>query len=183
MFQIEWYIDLCPWKGKTSVRWSRNDKMKNRQNDQKLTLTASRHPNQTDPPPKHIEYLQHSIKKDVNQPNGTNNQHSLIEWQSTTRTVERAKMDRFFWFFSTVIQRHYGNTTTTITLFIEFLMNSAKESKEKMVRPWRKSKKGSARLSPVDAPSQAKDPSLFLYEYSAKSNPRTTDTCVIAIRF
>ena len=53
---------------KTSVRWSRNDKKKNRQNDQKLTSTSSRHCNHTDHPPKHIEYLQHSIEKGVNQP-------------------------------------------------------------------------------------------------------------------
>ena len=59
-------------------------KRKSGKTDQKLTLTSSRHPNQTDPPPKHIEYLQHSKMKGVNQPNGTKTQRLLIEWQSTT---------------------------------------------------------------------------------------------------
>ena len=109
-------------------------------------------------------------------------QRTNFEWQSTTEHDQRAKMDRFFWFFSTAIQRHYQGTTSIIANYNTFLMNIEKESKEKMVRPWRKSKKGSARHSPLDAHSKAKDSDSFLYEDSVKINPRTTDTCVIAIR-
>ena len=42
--------------------------------------TSSRHPHLKDTPPKQLEYLQHSIKKDTNnQPNGTKIQYTTVE--------------------------------------------------------------------------------------------------------
>ena len=59
---------------------------------------------------------------------------------------------------------------------------SSERIKRKDGETMTKIEKGNARLSPVDTHSQVADPDSFLYQYSVKSYPRTTDTCVISIR-
>ena len=56
---------------------------------------------------------------------------------------DTGKNDGLFWFFPTAIGSPKPNPTTPISSFIVLLRDLAKESKENMVRPWRKSKKGS----------------------------------------
>ena len=90
-FYIECYIDLCAWKGKTSVRWSRNDKKKDRQNRPKTHPDRLTPKNHTDPPPKHTEYLQHSIEKGVNQPNWRKSQCIPIDSSLTTQCSKGQK--------------------------------------------------------------------------------------------
>ena len=179
---MECYIDLCPWKGKTSVRWSRIDKKINRQNDQKLTSTASRHPNQTDPPPK---------QKWV-PPTFENKRRQSTKWDKDPTIAHRMAVDDgrpskgrkwtdYGIFFDghpkLLPKNHYPHCQ------LHRMPNGYSERIErKHGQKVTKMKKGGARHSPSDALSQATGPDSFLYEYSMHIDTRTTDTSVIAIR-
>ena len=58
----------------------------------------------------------------------------------------------------------------------------SERTKRKYRETMTKTQKGLPRHSPLDAHSQAKDPSLFLYQYSAKMIKWSINTTVISIR-
>ena len=97
---MECYIDLCPWKGRTSVRWSRNDKKKKRQNGPKTQIDrfTPLQPNRSSfqtywVPPEFDRERRQSTKWDKNL---EHNHRKLAD----DAMLETAKMDGFFWIFS-----------------------------------------------------------------------------------
>ena len=107
---------------------------------------------------------------------------SLIEWQSTTEDCRKGEYGR------TLLIIFDGHPKPQFRIhYLHWLMRripneSSERIKRKDGETMTKIEKGNARLSPVDTHSQVADPDSFLYQYSVKSYPRTTDTCVIAIR-
>jgi hypothetical protein len=65
--------------------------------------TFARHPNQKATPPYHLEYLQHSSKKGINQPNGKERQSIPIESRLTTEHDQKGEKGWILLVFSTVL--------------------------------------------------------------------------------
>ena len=99
MFQIEWYIDLCPWKGKTSVRWSRNVKKKNRQNRPKTHLDRFT-PSQPNRSSSQTYWVSPIVEKERRQSTKWDKEPtSLIKWQSTTEDCRKGENGRILLIF------------------------------------------------------------------------------------
>ena len=157
-------------------------KRKRGKTDQRLTLTSSRHPNQTDPRPKHLSTSNiRKRKASINQ-KGTKTQHLLIGWQSTTEDRRKCENERTLLVFFGGHPKPLPKKKHNHHVPLHCIPNGSSERiKRKYVETMTKieKKKGA---TPLDVPSQAKDPDSFLYEDSAKMNTRKTDTCVISIR-